>query len=100
MKLEITVCIILALAGYVFREYQKAYGADRKRAPDVSSLGAESPPASAVASASRFRCDGRTHCSQMTSCDEAFYFLQNCPGVKMDGGSDGVPCKRQWCGNR
>src|SRR5262245_39913404 len=49
---------------------------------------------------SRFRCDGRVYCSQMTSCEEAEFFLQNCPGVKMDGGGDGVPCERQWCGNR
>lgn len=45
----------------------------------------------------RFRCDGRTHCSQMTSCAEATYFLNNCPGTKMDGNNDGVPCEKQWC---
>ncbi|HCU53243.1 MAG TPA: DNA-binding protein [Gammaproteobacteria bacterium] len=44
-----------------------------------------------------FRCDGRIYCSQMTSCDEAKYFLKNCPGTKMDGNRDGVPCERQWC---
>ena len=44
-----------------------------------------------------FRCDGRTHCSQMNSCDEAKFFLQNCPNVKMDGNRDGIPCERQWC---
>lgn len=47
-----------------------------------------------------FACDGRTYCSEMTSCEEAEYFLANCPDVKMDGGGDGVPCERQWCGNR
>lgn len=44
-----------------------------------------------------YRCDGRIHCSQMTSCAEAKYFLSNCPGVKMDGDSDGIPCEDQWC---
>lgn len=44
-----------------------------------------------------FQCDGRTHCSQMTSCDEATFFLNNCPGTKMDGNYDGVPCEKQWC---
>ncbi len=44
-----------------------------------------------------YRCDGRTMCSQMTSCDEAKYFLKNCPGVQMDGDGDGIPCERQWC---
>ena len=44
-----------------------------------------------------FSCDGRTYCSQMSSCAEAKFFLSNCPGVKMDGDDDGVPCERQWC---
>jgi hypothetical protein len=48
----------------------------------------------------RFHCDGRIYCSQMTSCEEATYFLRNCPGVKMDGEGDGVPCERQWCGHQ
>jgi hypothetical protein len=46
---------------------------------------------------SQFKCDGRTYCSQMTSCAEATYFLQNCPGTKMDGNNDGIPCEKQWC---
>jgi len=46
----------------------------------------------------RFSCDGRTHCSQMTSCAEATYFLAHCPGVKMDGDRNGIPCEQQWCG--
>lgn len=50
------------------------------------------------AETANYRCDGRTHCSQMTSCAEATYFLRNCPGVKMDGNNDGVPCEQQWCG--
>jgi hypothetical protein len=47
----------------------------------------------------RFSCDGRTYCSQMTSCAEAKYFITHCPGTKMDGDHDGVPCESQWCGN-
>lgn len=45
-----------------------------------------------------YTCDGRTHCSQMRSCEEATYFLRHCPNTKMDGNGDGVPCERQWCG--
>lgn len=44
-----------------------------------------------------FVCDGRTYCSEMTSCEEATYFLNNCPNPKMDGNHDGVPCESQWC---
>jgi len=55
-------------------------------------------PVRATAPASRqFHCDGRTHCSQMTSCDEATYFIRNCPNTQMDGDGDGVPCESQWC---
>ena len=45
----------------------------------------------------KYRCDGRTHCSQMHSCEEATWFLNHCPGTKMDGDGDGIPCERQWC---
>jgi cold shock CspA family protein len=54
-------------------------------------------PAAPAAPAQQVRCDGRTQCSQMTSCAEAVYFLQNCPGTTMDGNNDGEPCEQQWC---
>jgi hypothetical protein len=50
-----------------------------------------------AASQSTFACDGRVYCSQMKSCEEAKYFLEHCPNVKMDGNHDGVPCEQQWC---
>jgi hypothetical protein len=58
---------------------------------------APKPVALPAPAAAAYRCDGRTHCSQMRSCAEATYFLKHCPGVKMDGNNDGVPCERQWC---
>ncbi len=42
---------------------------------------------------SNFQCDGRQHCSQMTSRAEAEFFTRNCPNTKMDGDSDGIPCE-------
>nr|WP_010633158.1 excalibur calcium-binding domain-containing protein [Aeromonas dhakensis] len=45
------------------------------------------------------QCDGRQYCSQMTSCEEATWFLRNCPNTRMDGEGDGIPCERQWCGH-
>jgi len=41
----------------------------------------------------RFKCDGRQYCSQMTSREEAEYFIRNCPNTKMDGDHDGIPCE-------
>ncbi|MCG9747894.1 excalibur calcium-binding domain-containing protein [Shewanella sp. Isolate8] len=47
----------------------------------------------------KFRCEaGKTHCSHMRSCEEAIYYINNCPDTKMDGNHDGVPCEKQWCG--
>jgi hypothetical protein len=34
----------------------------------------------------------------MTFCEEAEFFLANCPGVKMDGGGDGVPARSNGAG--
>jgi cold shock CspA family protein len=44
----------------------------------------------------RFQCDGRQHCSQMESYDEARFFIQHCPNTKMDGDGDGIPCESQF----
>lgn len=40
-----------------------------------------------------FKCDGRQYCSQMTSREEAEFFIKNCPNTKMDGDKDGIPCE-------
>jgi hypothetical protein len=45
-----------------------------------------------------FSCMGKTYCSQMKSCEEAKYYLANCPGVEIDGDGDGIPCEEQFCG--
>ncbi|MBE0655130.1 MAG: excalibur calcium-binding domain-containing protein [Bacteroidales bacterium] len=46
-----------------------------------------------------FHCSGKIYCSEMSSCAEAKFYLRNCPGTKMDGDNDGIPCEKQWCGN-
>mgnify|MGYP001275810938 CR=1 FL=1 len=78
-----------------------AYGQYAKRAARYDSA-LPAPPLSLSSAKlpvpSDFRCDGRNMCSQMTSCREATLFLQNCPGMKLDGNGDGVPCEQQWCG--
>lgn len=61
----------------------------------LASPGESSPPAPTASNT--HRCDGRKHCSQMSSCAEAKFFLSHCPGVKMDGDNDGIPCEDQWC---
>ncbi len=55
---------------------------------------AASPTSTSVSSP--YQCDGRTHCSQMRSYEEAVFFIRNCPNTQMDGNNDGVPCERQF----
>jgi endonuclease YncB( thermonuclease family) len=66
-------------------------------APAVVAAPPPRPARSDAPPAVTFRCDGRTRCSQMRSCEEAQYFLARCPGVQMDGDNDGIPCESQWC---
>jgi hypothetical protein len=76
--------------------------AEKQRRAAAASAPAATPRAAAqapVVAPIGSRCDGRRHCSQMRSCEEARYFLANCPGVMMDGDGDGVPCEEQWCGH-
>ncbi len=78
----------------------------RSSSPVITNASILSTPATAPASfkprtnssapTPSFRCDGRQHCSQMGSYDEALFFLRNCPNTKMDGDGDGIPCERQF----
>lgn len=89
------------------REFRRQHGPCSSAAavPDAAATATApaparaSVPAPAVARPSPVvrNCDGRTRCAQMTSCEEATWFLRHCPGVQMDGDHDGVPCERQWC---
>ena len=66
---------------------------------DAAPAIAPAMPASPIAPAAEARtCDGRTHCSQMRSCDDAKWVLRHCSGTEMDGDGDGIPCEQQWCG--
>jgi cold shock CspA family protein len=90
--IAIALLLILGVLGY--RKFQDF------RATDAAA--ASAPPATAIAkpsapAAQSYRCDGRTHCSQMRSCADATQVLKHCPGTEMDGDRDGIPCETQWC---
>jgi len=89
-----TVFAVLAVAAIGFFAYNSYAPPAPEREPDPASLRAI---AASPTPSPRFSCDGRTMCSQMTSCAEARFFLQHCPNTKMDGNGDGEPCERQWC---
>ena len=86
-----------ALMPSEWRRSKGPCGSGAASSPEVPAPAAKPVRPAAAATAATFKCDGRTYCSQMTSCAEARYFLANCPGVKMDGNRDGEPCEQQWC---
>jgi len=61
--------------------------------PEASADSSSSPPPEPP----KYQCLGKVYCSEMISCEEATFYLQNCPGTKMDGDNDGIPCEGQWC---
>ena len=90
MKKFIIIAIILAIGWYGNYLYkQQGSIITQQSLTDLAYSG--------KAVTSSFKCDGRIHCSQMTSCEEATFFLKNCPNVQMDGDNDGIPCEQQWC---
>ena len=95
----VIACALLAAAYWQFD--RRTHNTRAQQAQALADAPAPRPatprPSSAPQAASAYRCDGRQHCSQMNSCAEATFFLKNCPGVKMDGNGDGVPCEQQWC---
>lgn len=62
---------------------------------EVSAAPSTAPPQ--IQTTPRFVCQGKQYCSQMTSCEEATFYLKNCPDAKIDGDGDGIPCEEQWC---
>lgn len=87
---------LVSIAVVVFQYTKSEWNAMQHRR-ELSQMQSTTPVAPASASSSAYRCDGRQHCSQMTSCAEAKFFINNCPGTKMDGDHDGVPCEQDLC---
>ena len=90
MKKVLVLLVLLGLGQFIHKHYQLTDNAVTEIATEQSDVADSAEPPD-------YECDGRIYCSQMTSCEEATFFLQNCPGTKMDGDNDGIPCERQWC---
>ena len=75
------------------------YRTDRKAQRLADAVAVPSAHATVGASvAGGFSCTGKRECSQMSSCDEARFYIAHCPDTRMDGDGDGVPCESRWCG--
>lgn len=74
------VLLLLALLG----------GAEEKPTPDQSTQQSE---------AQNWSCTPRKTCGKIRSCEEARWYLENCPwGGKLDNDDDGYPCEA-LCGS-
>ena len=82
------VLIVIGAAIFVYNKVSKEKTfIDQVKTPTV-----ETP----VEQTEQFQCQGKVWCSQMSSYEEAIFYLRNCPGTKMDGDGDGDPCERQF----
>lgn len=46
-----------------------------------------------------WECSGKTTCSEMNSCEEAKFYMLNCPNTDLDPDGDGKPCESSVCAN-
>ena len=87
----VSVALVLGLAAFVYQRFAGAPGATElaTERPSASQQPPESPA---------FQCEPKkTYCSEMSSCEEAYFHQNQCGGTKMDGDGDGIPCEKQWC---
>ncbi len=96
----IPLLIILALGIFGFQKYKEMTATPVLTNQDIEQM--EWQPSvksnNPITSQPTFRCEaGKFHCSQMRSCAEATFYNNNCPGTKMDGDRDDIPCESQWC---
>jgi len=66
---------------------------------------ADTPPAqppqpiTSAPSTGSYTCGSKRHCAQMSSCDEARFYLTHCGVKSLDRDGDGTPCEN-LCGGR
>ena len=84
----VLICALGALVSYVYSGFTNGIAPEQRLSSEAFTQVERTPP---------FRCDGRTRCTEMKSCAEAKFFIENCSGTKMDGDNDGVPCEDQHC---
>lgn len=67
----------------------------RKQHPSIAPVAdAASPVATKPTALFDPNCGTKKHCSEMTSCEEAKFYLASCGANMLDGDTDGVPCEK------
>lgn len=97
MKRILWIALLAALAWYGWGKYQDHARAKREAALASQPAKKVLPAAKGDQGVSFFTCDGRTTCKQMTSCEEARYFIKTCPGFNAGVFGEESACEKQWC---
>ncbi|QYJ78393.1 excalibur calcium-binding domain-containing protein [Shewanella acanthi] len=95
-RLIMPLFLIVGIGLFAYNKYQAYLGTPIITNEDVARM----QKYETLPLVSKFQCEsGKTYCSQMTSCEEATFYINHCPDTKMDGDGDGIPCESQWCGH-
>ena len=107
MRKLVPVLIVAVIGWMLYNKHQEMQAASEEAdAEEATFVDEEDPapereePRQARAVAQReFECNGRTRCHEVHSCEEARWVSKHCPGTKMDGDRDGIPCEDEFCGH-
>ena len=98
---RILLIVILAASGWYgwgkYQAYLRTKRASGVPGPLSRKAASAAPARSTDPRVSFFSCDGRTACTQMTSCEEVRFFLKNCSGMNWEASGEGQSCQTQWC---
>jgi hypothetical protein len=64
----------------------------RKAHPAVAPVPQQHAKSTLPVAARDAACGNKHNCAQMSSCDEANFYLHQCGVKTLDGNADGVPC--------
>ncbi|MDX8130234.1 cold shock domain-containing protein [Methylomonas sp. OY6] len=93
-----SVVIVVLVVGFAVNKF-KSRESTISWSPPVAEVSYQPLEQPEIQVTTKFTCEGKTRCTQMTSCEEAMFYLNNCPGSVTDGDNDGRPCEDQWCGH-
>ena len=73
-------------------------GLMRCKAVEIDGPKQEVNPSPVGTDTTTYTCEGKTVCGQMKTCNEAKFYLANCPDTDgMDSDADGIPCEELLC---
>ena len=87
----LTIALVVGIGFSAYAKFMSKNNRQQQTSISTSSFEVGNP------NSGGYSCEGKVYCSEMTSCEEAKFYQSNCPGTKMDGDRDGIPCESQWC---